>query len=99
MVTSKYDVLRKVDEYFAYTMVDDDELVIDRIVDHKIMRGKEHFRIRYKGKTHMDDIWVAGDRFAHHEMINDYKKRNRQVFVTWTNTTHIKFDDDWFAKP
>ena len=80
-------------------VVDDDELIIDRIVDHKIKYGKENFRVRYKGKTHIDDTWVVGERFAHQSMIDDYKKRNRQAFVIWTNTTHIKFDDDVFAKP
>ena len=80
-------------------LVDDDELVIDRIVDHKIRYGKENFRIRYKGKSHKDDIWVVGDKFAHPELINKYKSRNRQSFTIWTTNTHLAFDADWFAQP
>ena len=81
-----------------YPIVDDDEPVIDRIVDHKMKYGKEHFRIRYKGKSHFDDIWIAGDKFAHQDLISRYKANNRQVSSIWTTTAHLTFDADCFSQ-
>ena len=80
-------------------LVDDEELVIDKIVDHKLKYGKEQFRVRYKGKSHFDDIWVSGDKFAHPHLIDKYKARNRQSFNIWTTTAHLAFDSDCFAQP
>ncbi|XP_059618483.1 M-phase phosphoprotein 8-like isoform X2 [Phlebotomus argentipes] len=54
---------------------DDEEYEVEDIVDHKTVRGKTQYRIRWKGWGENDDTWEAEDTLSCPDIVARYKKK------------------------
>lgn len=50
---------------------------LERIIQHKKVRGKYSYFVRWKGFGSDEDSWIDEDNFLSDEMLGDYKKLHR----------------------
>jgi hypothetical protein len=55
---------------------DETEYEIEHLVDHKVLDGKDHYLVRWKGYDQDEDTWEKGEDLEDGaaEMIADYHK-------------------------
>uniref|UniRef100_A0A1B0D6F5 Uncharacterized protein n=1 Tax=Phlebotomus papatasi TaxID=29031 RepID=A0A1B0D6F5_PHLPP len=54
---------------------EEEEYEVEDIVDHKVVRGKTQYRIRWKGWGEDDDTWEAEDTLSCPDIVARYKKK------------------------
>ena len=63
-------------------LIDDTEPEIDKIVDHKHCYNKLVYRVRYKNRLSIEDVWIREDLLPS-RLIDEYKQIHRLSFPVW----------------
>ena len=63
-------------------LFEDNEPEIEKIVDHKYRYNKLIFRVRFKNRLSIDDVWLRENQLSS-RLLDEYKQLHRLSFPVW----------------